>query len=163
LDSFFDAEETAEVNAAMNKAFVREPESDGRAYCPRCGSLGIPVGAAALDTHIRAELRAKMHESAWFCNFPRCDAAYFNEFDEVIAIGELVSPVYPKDLEAPICPCFGFNYDDVEADVREGKPMRIRELLAKSKTPAAQCQSLAADGRCCMAAVQELYMRLLNS
>jgi hypothetical protein len=147
----------------MNKAFVREPESDGRAYCPRCGSLGIPVSAAALDTHIRDESRARMRESAWFCNFPRCDAAYFNEFDEAIAIDELVAPVYPKDLDAPICACFGFTYDDVEADIREGKPTRIRELLAKSKTPAANCPSLAADGRCCMAVVQELYMRMQNA
>ena len=146
----------------MNKAFVREPESDGRAYCPRCGSLGIPVGAVALDTHIRPETRSKMREFAWFCNFPRCDAAYFNEFDEVVTVRDLILPVYPKDLDAPICPCFGFKYDDVEADLRDGKPSRIRELLAKSKTPDARCQSLAADGRCCMAAVQELYMRLLN-
>ena len=27
----------------MNKAFVREPDFDGRAFCPRCGALGLPV------------------------------------------------------------------------------------------------------------------------
>jgi hypothetical protein len=147
----------------MNKAFVREPESDGRAYCPRCSSLGVPVGAAALDANILPESRAKMHDAAWFCNFPRCEAVYFNEFDEMVTVEELIAPVYPKDLDAPICPCFGFKYDDVEADVREGKPTRIRELLAKSRTPEARCETLATDGRCCMATVQELYMRLSNA
>jgi hypothetical protein len=146
----------------MNKAFVREPESDGRAYCPRCSSLGVPVGALALDAHILPGSRAKMHESAWFCNFPRCDVAYFNEFDETVGTAELVAPVYPKDLEAPICPCFGFKYEDVEADVRDGKPTRIRELLAKSRTSEARCQTFSPDGRCCMPTVQELYMRLSN-
>ena len=106
----------------MNKAFVREPESDGRQLCPRCNSLGLPVGAGPLNKYIRPEFRAKMPESAWFCNFPRCEVAYFNEFEEVILADELVCPVYPKDFDAPICACFGLTYDDVEADVRDGKP-----------------------------------------
>jgi hypothetical protein len=86
--------------------------------------------------------------------------AYFNDFDAVVTMDELKAPVYPYDPNAPICACFGLNYEDVEADVRDGTPTRIRELLARSKSSDAQCQSLAADGRCCMSAVQELYMRL---
>ena len=144
----------------MNKAFVQEPEADGRQYCPRCGALGLPVGAGPLDRYIRPEARGKMAEAAWFCNFPRCDVAYFNDFEEVVLVSELLRPVYPKDFDAPLCACFGFKYEDVEADVREGKPTRIRELLAKSKTPEARCTALAADGRCCMTAVQELYIKL---
>jgi hypothetical protein len=144
----------------MNKAFIREPESDGRAYCPRCRALGLPVGADPLKKYIRPESRSKMQDSAWFCNFPRCEVAYFNEFEEVVQIGELIQPVYPKDFDAPLCACFDFTYADVEADVRDGQPTRIRQLLAKSKSSEAHCQSLAADGRCCMATVQELYMRL---
>jgi hypothetical protein len=144
----------------MNKAFVREPESDGRAYCPRCGTLGLPVSAGPLDRYIRSESRAKMQETAWFCNFARCEVAYFNEFEEMILVDELNSPIYPKDFDAPLCACFGFTYGDVEADVQDGQPTRIRQLLAKSKTPEAHCSSLAADGRCCMAAVQELYLKL---
>jgi hypothetical protein len=144
----------------MNKAFVREPESDGRQHCPRCGALGIPVGAAPLDKYIRSESRTKMREAAWFCNFPRCEVAYFNEFEEMVFVDELNTPVYPKDFDAPLCACFGLSYSDIEADVREGKPTRIRELLAKSKSPDARCQSLSAEGRSCIGAVQELYMRL---
>jgi hypothetical protein len=73
---------------------------------------------------------------------------------------ELLAPVYPYDPDAPICACFGLTYDDVDADVREGTPTRIRALLAKSKSDAARCETLAANGRCCISAVQELYMRL---
>lgn len=147
----------------MNKAFVKEPEFDGRAYCPRCGTLGSPVGTGPLDTHIRAQSRMKMQDAAWFCGFPRCDVAYFNIFEAVVTIDELKHPVYPKDLDAPICVCFGLTYDDVEADVADPQPTRIRALLAKSKTTDAQCQVLAADGQCCMKAVQELYMKLRHS
>ena len=144
----------------MNKAFVREPESDGRAFCPRCMNLGAPVEHGPLDTHIRPESRGKVGDSAWFCPFPRCDVAYFNLFDAVVMMDELKGPVYPHDLDAPICACFGLTYDDVEADVREGTPTRVRGLLAESKSAEARCASIAADGRCCMGAVQELSLRL---
>jgi Zinc binding domain len=145
---------------ALNKAFIREPEFDGRAFCPRCGTLGAPVQHGPLDTHINESSRAKMGDSAWFCNFPRCEVAYFNLFEAVVLVEALKAPVYPKDLNAPICACFGFNYDDVEADVSDGVPTRIRELLDRSKSSEARCAALAADGRCCMSAVQELYLRL---
>jgi hypothetical protein len=144
----------------MNKAFVREPDDDGRAFCPRCKTLGLPVERGPLDTHIRSECRSKIGDSAWFCSFPRCEVAYFNLFETVVLMDELKAPVYPYDPDAPICACFGLTYDDVEADVREGTPTRIRELLAKSKSSEANCYTLAADGRPCMSAVQELYMRL---
>jgi hypothetical protein len=144
----------------MNKAFIREPEFDGRAFCPRCGALGLPVEHGPLDEHIKPEARNKLGDSAWFCNFQHCEVAYFNLFEAVTLVDELKAPVYPKDFDAPMCACFGFDYDDVDADVRDGAPTRIRELLAKSKSSEARCTELAADGRCCMAAVQELYMKL---
>jgi hypothetical protein len=144
----------------MNKAFVREPDDDGRAYCPRCGSLGISVESGPLDTHIRPESRSKMRDSAWFCNYPRCEAAYFNQFDAVVQTDELNAPIFSKGASAPICACFAFTYDDVVADVDDGTPARTRALLAKAKSPEARCHTLAPDGRSCISAVQELYMKL---
>lgn len=144
----------------MNKAFIREAEFDGRAHCPRCGTLGAPVEHGPLDRYIRPESRSKLGDFGWFCGYAHCDVAYFNLFDAVVLTDELQSPVYPKDLDAPICACFGLGYDDVEADVSDETPRRIRELLAKSKTAEARCAVAAADGRPCIAAVQELYMKL---
>jgi len=143
----------------MNKAFVREPEFDGRAYCPRCGSLGTPVGRTTLDQHLPELVRSRLGDSAWFCGFARCDAAYFDLFESVVLVSELRSRVYPKDPTAPICACFGFTLEELEADVREGPPRRIRALLAKSKSSEAQCRTLAADGQCCLREVQRLYMK----
>jgi len=143
----------------MNKAFIREPESDGRVYCPRCGSLGTPVNKATLDHHLQEQTRPRMGDSAWFCDFARCDIAYFDRFERCVSVDELASTVYPKDAAAPICACFGFTWEEIEADVREGTPTRIRELLAKSESSDAQCHTLAADGRCCVREVQRLYMR----
>lgn len=143
----------------MNKAFVREPELDGRGYCPRCGALGIPVGGETLDQHVPKPSRSQMGESAWYCGFARCEVAYFDLLERVVEVDKLAVPVYPKDPAAVICGCFGFTLDDVEADVSDGAPTRIRELLAKSKSSDAQCRVLAVDGRCCIAEVQRQYMK----
>lgn len=147
----------------MNKAFVREPEPDGRAFCPRCRSLGTPVNTVTLDHHISASSRGQLGESAWFCEFADCDVAYFDLFERLVTVNDLDAAVYPKDVTAPICACFGFTIEDIEADVSDGVPTRIRSLLAKSKSPDARCQILAADGRCCLREVQKLYLRLTNS
>ena len=55
-----------------------------------------------------------------------------------MTVDELRAPVYPKDVDAPICACFGFTIDEIEADAQDGTPTRIRELLAKSKSDACQ-------------------------
>jgi hypothetical protein len=100
-----------------------------------------------------------MGDSAWFCSFAQCEVAYFDLFESAVAVDELEHSVYPKDPDAPICACFGFVMEDLEADVHEGAPTRIRELLAKSKSRDANCGALAADGQCCMREVQRLYMK----
>jgi hypothetical protein len=147
----------------LNKAFIREPEQDERAFCPRCGSVGIPVLGGPLDRFIRPDARAKLLHDAWFCNSPTCDVAYFNLTGSVVSTRELTRPVYPKDPEAPICACFGYTYDDAAADVAEAAPQRTRELLAKAKTAPADCSSLAAGGQSCVAAVQSLYLKLKSN
>jgi hypothetical protein len=120
----------------------------------------VAVGAAPLDTHIRHDCRTRLSDSAWFCAYLRCDVAYFNLFEVVVTIDELNGPVYPKHPQAAICPCFGFSLDDVEADVRDGAPTRIRRLLEQSRSPDARCATLAPDGKCCLREVQRLFMKL---
>lgn len=142
----------------MNKAFVREPEFDGKAYCPKCGSLGTAVSDPTLDQHVQESLRSRLGDAAWFCSFAKCDIAYFDLFESSLTVNDLQKPVYPKDADAAICACFGFTIEDLEADVTDGAPTRIRELLAKSKSSDANCRVLAADGQCCMREVQRLYM-----
>ncbi|MEO2036956.1 MAG: hypothetical protein ABGZ35_33185 [Planctomycetaceae bacterium] len=146
----------------MNKAFVREPELDGRTYCPQCGSLGTPVNRETLDHHVQKPSRSRLADSAWFCEFAACDVSYFDQFERFVSVDDLHSSVYPKSAEAPICACFGFTLEDIEADVRDGTPLRIRELLAKSESSDAQCQTLSASGQCCLREVQRLYIRQVS-
>ena len=144
----------------MNKAFVREPDADARLLCPRCASPGTAVGNGPVETYVRPESQAALRDAAWYCGNSACEVAYFNMFEQTVCVSELVTPVYPYNLDAPMCACFGFTSDDVEADIEDGQPVRIRALLAKSQSPQARCQTLAVDGNCCMREVQRLYMKL---
>jgi hypothetical protein len=143
----------------VNKAFVREPDADARVSCPRCSGLAIEVGRNALDTHVQTSCRNRLGESAWFCRNPVCEVIYFDLFEQRVLVSELRAPVYPKDLSAPICACFGLTVEEIEADLRVGEPVRIRELYRKSQSGEARCSELAVDGRCCMGEVQRLYLR----
>ncbi|MCA9158608.1 MAG: hypothetical protein KDA72_09790 [Planctomycetales bacterium] len=143
----------------MNKAFVRAPEPDGRAFCPRCAALGVQVRAVTLDYHVRAESRAKIGICAWFCSFASCEIAYFDLFERVVLANELNHPIYPKDTSAAICPCFGFTLEDVAVAIQQRSPTKIRQLLTKSTSNEANCGALAPNGRCCMQEVQRLYIR----
>jgi len=146
----------------MNKAFVREPDST-EVLCPRCGAAGIATLRAAFEAHASPEVRRPLAASAYFCPTPRCSVAYFDAFEATVLADALLRPIYPKDPAAPLCSCFGLKIEDVEADVTEGAPTRIRALLAKSKTPAARCEELSPTGRCCIPEVQRCYFKLRGS
>jgi hypothetical protein len=142
----------------MNKAFVREPDTTAD-YCPRCGAQGQPVGREAMRRYVRAEQLRTVSDPAAFCPTPTCAVAYFDGFERTILVGDLAQPVYPKDPDAPICACFGLTRRDIEQDVSEGVVTRVRTILDKSKTPAARCADMSANGQCCVAYVQKYYMQ----
>ena len=143
----------------MNKAFLREPDLTD-VLCPHCGAAGTSVMRLTFEAHVPAEARRPLAASAYFCPTPSCPVAYFDAFEATVLADALVRPVYPKDSSAPLCPCFGLTLDDVEADVAEPVPRRIRELLAKSKSDAARCEELSPTGRSCIPDVQKCYFKL---
>jgi hypothetical protein len=148
------------IIVSMNKAFVREPDQTGPANCPRCGSLGTTVSAQTLDAWLSPGARRTLPETANFCPFPRCEVVYFDHFERVITVDEVARSVYPKDPSAPLCACFGFTLDDIEADLAENGVARTKALVARAKGADAHCLTAAADGRSCVAEVQRCYMRL---
>lgn len=143
----------------MNKAFVREPEDTGNAYCPRCRSLGISVREETMAAQLRPEAQEQLGDVAWFCPFPTCEVAYFDLFERVVTVDALIRPVYPKNSEAPLCPCFGFTAEDIEQDLAEGGVARTRALVEKSKTAEAHCVTASPTGHSCVAEVQRYYMQ----
>ena len=144
----------------MNKAFIKEPDDTGQRHCPRCGSLGTAVQLETLQAHLTPEALRNLSDAAYFCPYPRCDVVYFDAFDRQATTDVLLHGVYPKDREAPMCGCFGLTEEDVEQDIREGGATRVRELLAKAKSPDARCTVRSASGQCCVPEVQRYFMKL---
>ena len=143
----------------MNKAFVREPDDTGQAHCPGCGSLGTSVGRETWQAHVDQQHQASLAETAFFCPFPKCEVAYFDMFERRVMADSLKQPVYPKDTAAPICSCFGLTTTDIEADINEGSVRRVRELIAKAKSPLARCATMSPSGHSCVSDVQRYYMK----
>ena len=72
----------------MNKAFVREPDDDGRGILPALRIAGGSGRERAARYAHPSRVTREDRDSAWFCNYPRCEAAYFNQFDAVVTADE---------------------------------------------------------------------------
>lgn len=146
----------------MNKAFVREPDEPDDLHCPRCGALGNAVSAVTITAQLQPDIKSPLGSSACFCSTPTCEVAYFDGSGTTIFAAQLRRAIYPKDPDAPICACFGLKADDVIADASIGNAAGVRLLLERSVTQREKCVTTAADGRCCVDAVQKLYLQTVN-
>ena len=142
----------------MNKAFVRESDSDVR-HCPFCGSLGQAVERVTLDAWVQPESRGHIGDSAMFCTEPQCEVAYFDSFERVVTIDKLTRPAYPKSADSPICGCFGLTCGEIEEDVAESGVARTRAAVERAKSPDARCSVMSANGQSCIAEIQRYYFK----
>ena len=135
----------------MNKAFVREPEDDGPRVLPALQNAGPPGRLWPVRYAHPPRVPRKDAGRRLVLRVPALRSCLLQPLRRRSPDGRAQIAGLPHDPNTPICACFGLTYDDVEADVHDGTPTRIRELLAKSKSSEAQCHKLAADGICCMA------------
>lgn len=135
---------------------MKDPEP-GEPRCPGCGGLGDPVGPTTLDAHLPAAARAPLGGSAFYCAAPSCRNAYFNAWGAVASSDQVTGTAWPKDPEAPICPCFGVMSGDVLSDARDGRKDRVKALVERAKGPDARCVQRSPDGACCITRVLRLF------
>jgi bacterioferritin-associated ferredoxin len=143
----------------MNKAFCKEPDTSVPPRCPACGNEGLQVSAETLHAHAAPADAAALGEPAFWCGTDRCDVAYFDLLERTIGVAAARGLHWPKDPAGPLCACHGLTVDDVDRDIAEGTPTRVREVVRKAAEPAAACAAVTADGRPCVARVQRHYLR----
>ena len=142
----------------MNKAFIREPDQvDSR--CPRCESQGHPVGPLTLAARLVADVRRVLAERAYFCPDSRCAVVYYDDFGGVVTRVSVPGLIPIKDVDAPLCSCFGLTRDDIERDVEEGVVARTRAAVLRAQSDEARCTTLAPNGRTCVPEVQGCYLK----
>jgi hypothetical protein len=143
----------------MNKAFCKEPDSSLPPRCPACGGDGVQVGPETLAAHVAAAAAETLAEPVYFCGGDTCGVAYFDLLERTIAAAAAHGLPWPKDPAGSLCACHGLTADDVDRDLAEGVPTRVREIVRRAGTPGAACATLSADGRSCVARVQRYYMQ----
>jgi hypothetical protein len=142
----------------MNKAFIREPD-EMASRCPKCESIGQPVGPQTLNAQLPPDVRRGLAESAYFCPDSLCEIVYFDDFSGVVTRAAL-GPLIPiKDADAPICSCFGLKRDDIEDDIAAGSVVRTKAAILKAQSDESRCTTLAPNGRSCVAEVQSYFLK----
>ncbi|MCE9605296.1 MAG: hypothetical protein K8U03_10385 [Planctomycetia bacterium] len=116
--------------------------------------------AVTLAAFVQTERRHEISETAYFCEFPRCEVIYFDDFERFLVSTDLLRSVWPKDSDAPLCGCFGLSADDVADDVREGTVARVKAAVAKANSANTHCLTMSAKGRNCAADIQRYYFKL---
>lgn len=131
--------------------------------CPGCQTLGDAVGLETLEAHVTPTDRAALGEKAFYCAQSTCAIAYFNGWGSLVPRERMIGPAYPKDPEAPICPCFGLKAADIVADAQAGLKERVRVLRQRSEGPEARCAARAPDGQCCIPRVFRLFREIFEA
>ena len=148
-----------EVGVIMYKASFKEPDSSLPPQCPRCGADGLPVGPETLRAHLASDAVQSLGEPASRCATEACPVAYFDLFERSVDADAAHGLYWPKDPAGPLCCCHGLTVDDVDADLAEPVPARVRAVVQKAGQPDAACATKSPDGRPCVARVQRYYMR----
>ena len=147
----------------MNKAFCKEPDSTAPPRCPACGTEGTQVAVETLAAHVDPAAAEALAEPAYFCPGDTCSVAYFDLLERTISTAAARGLFWPKDPTGTLCGCHGLTVDDVDRDLAEGVPTRVREVVRRAGEPGAACGVMSADGRSCVARVQRYYMRRRTS
>jgi hypothetical protein len=143
----------------MNKAFCKEPDSSLPPRCPQCGADGVPVAAETLAAHLRPHDADSLGDPAYWCATDTCSVAYFDLLERSVPVADATGVYWPKDPAGPLCCCHGLSIDDVDRDIAEGAPTRVRAVVQQANQPGAACATKSPDGRPCVARVQRHYMR----
>ena len=97
--------------------------------------------------------------ASYWCTTDACPVAYFDLFERSVEAAAAHGLYWPKDAAGPLCCCHGLTVDDVDADLAEQAPSRVRAVVQKAGQPDAACATKSPDGRPCVARVQRYYMR----
>ena len=98
-------------------------------------------------------------EPAYWCATDTCPVAYFDLFERSVDVAAAHGLYWPKDAAGPLCCCHGLTVDDVDADLAERVPVRVRAVVEQAGRSDAACATKSPDGRPCVARVQRYYLR----
>ncbi len=121
--------------------------------CPVCNTEGKRVPLDVVFTFADDEQRNNLRDSDYYlCLNPDCEAAYFNNYRELITINDIRRPIWFKNGAEPkiICYCNNITEKQIKEAVREhGLKSWEKIVLHYRKRKNCDCSKLNPAGECC--------------
>lgn len=133
--------------------------------CLSCQGPSQPVTLRTLRLMLKPEFFDQVGESQYrFCASPACPVVYFSReccftSDALrIRVG-----LKEKDGLIPLCYCFGFNEQDLQAEIQgKGHTTIPQRISALTKERMCACEECNPSGACCLGEVTKAVKRLMK-
>lgn len=133
--------------------------------CLTCKGKGQSVTLRTMLLMLKPEFFDKVGESQYrFCASPDCPVVYFSQ-ERFFTRGDLRIRVGVKEKDGLIslCYCFGFNEQDLQAEIKtKGHTTIPQRISALTKERMCACEERNPSGACCLGEVAKAVKRLMK-
>ena len=133
--------------------------------CLSCQGPSQPVTLRTMLLMLKPEFFDQVGESQYrFCASPDCPVVYFSR-ERCFTSGDLRIRVGLKEKDGliPLCYCFGFNEQDLQAEIKtEGHTTIPQRISALTKERMCACEERNPSGACCLGEVAKAVKRLMK-
>ena len=137
--------------------------------CPVCGQRGKTVGRLTLGALLKADRRAQIpnQQECCFCKTPTCEVVYFlpgRPLFRKVDLSVQVGIKEPGDPTAPVCYCFGWTPQKIQAELETtGHSPVIERIKAQGKAGNCYCEVTNPQGSCCLGNVSKAVQEATTS
>jgi len=136
----------------------REQAPDRRARCPACGASGRRVGEITLRSLVREARRDELGSLSEFafCGAMGCELAYFAADGRTVRKSDVKVRIGVKEASSPrpLCYCFDYSAEDLEAEAGAGSGAIVQEITARCREGLDRCAETNPRGACCLGDVR---------
>ncbi len=141
---------------------LHPPQKCSSAKCPECGELGKTVQRITLGALVKPEKRSQIpkQEEFCFCRNATCDVVYFipncllfrkDDLNVLVGLKE------PQNSKAPVCYCFGWTPDKIQAEIKgTSKSTAIDQIKTQVRAGNCYCEVTNPQGSCCLGNVSRI-------
>lgn len=151
--------------AESEKPVVELQTLDSQRGCSSCNGQSRPVTLRTMLLMLKPGLFEQVGENQYrFCVSPDCAVVYFSRARS-FTTGDLRVRVGLKEKDGliPLCYCFGFNEQDLQAEIKtEGHTSIPQRIAAFTKERMCACEERNPSGACCLGEVAKTVKRLMK-
>jgi len=131
------------------------PHKGNPPVCPMNEQVVKPVGRITVESLFKPEIKSQLlPQPYYFCNAPDCDTVYVSALGEHLITKDQLSVrvgIKEQDDPIPICYCFNFDRQSIQADFRnKGSTEILKTITARVKAGECQCEVTNPSGTCCL-------------